>query len=125
MEGQVPIFISPRNRVALIYPGHCVPVPSPLTTRRAMVEVFYPASTQDYSLGWEQIKIYHVHHCCVTTICSENMFATLKPSSGSVFLPHYSGFQPICHIVYWNVKFVVLCFISQNIFIGLITARFS
>jgi hypothetical protein len=40
LEGQVPIFISPRNRVAQLYPGHWVPILSPLTTRRAAVEVF-------------------------------------------------------------------------------------
>jgi hypothetical protein len=53
------------------------------------------------------------------------MFATLVPSNGSLFLPHYSGFQPICHIVYWNVKFVVLCFISQNIFIWAYNCKFQ
>jgi hypothetical protein len=34
MEGQVPVFVSARNRVAQLYPGA-----SPLTTRRATVEV--------------------------------------------------------------------------------------
>jgi hypothetical protein len=34
LEGQVPVFISPRNRVAQLYPGHWVPFLSPLTTRR-------------------------------------------------------------------------------------------
>jgi hypothetical protein len=32
--------ISPWNRVAQLYPGHWVPILSPLKTRRAMVEVF-------------------------------------------------------------------------------------
>jgi hypothetical protein len=40
LEGQVPVFISPRNRVAQLYPGHWVPFLSPLTARRAAVEVF-------------------------------------------------------------------------------------
>jgi hypothetical protein len=40
LEGQVPVFISPRNRMAQLYPQHWVPFLSPLTTRRAMVEVF-------------------------------------------------------------------------------------
>jgi hypothetical protein len=31
-------------------PGHWVPFPSPLTTRLATVEVFYPASTRDFVL---------------------------------------------------------------------------
>jgi hypothetical protein len=38
MEGQVPVFISPR---------HWVPFSSPPTTRRAPVEVFNPASTRE------------------------------------------------------------------------------
>jgi hypothetical protein len=39
-EAQVPIFISPRNRVGPSYtPRHWVPFPSPFMTPRAMVEV--------------------------------------------------------------------------------------
>jgi hypothetical protein len=34
LEGHVPVFISPRNRVAKLYPGHWAPFLSPLTTRR-------------------------------------------------------------------------------------------
>jgi hypothetical protein len=34
LEGQVPVFISPRNSVAQICPRHWVLFPSPLTTRR-------------------------------------------------------------------------------------------
>jgi hypothetical protein len=40
LEGQAPVFVSHRNRVAQICPGHWVPFLSPLTTRRATVEVF-------------------------------------------------------------------------------------
>jgi hypothetical protein len=36
LEGQVPVFISSRNRVAQLYPRHCVPFLSPLTARRAV-----------------------------------------------------------------------------------------
>jgi hypothetical protein len=35
LEGQVPVFISPRNRVAIYTPRHWVPFSSPPTTRRA------------------------------------------------------------------------------------------
>jgi hypothetical protein len=41
---QVPVFISPRNRVASYTPRHWVPFLLPPTTRRATVEVFVPAS---------------------------------------------------------------------------------
>jgi hypothetical protein len=45
LEGQVPVFISPRNWVAELYFRHWIPFSSPPTTRRATVEVFVPAST--------------------------------------------------------------------------------
>jgi hypothetical protein len=47
LEGQVPVFISPKNRVAQIYSRALGSLFSPLMTRRAKVEVFYLASTQD------------------------------------------------------------------------------
>jgi hypothetical protein len=48
LEGQVPVFISPRNKVAQLYPWalgslYVVSYDSPLTTRRATVEVFQPS----------------------------------------------------------------------------------
>jgi hypothetical protein len=44
LEGEIPIFISLRNRVAQLNPRHCVPFSQPPMTRRAMVEVLKPAS---------------------------------------------------------------------------------
>jgi hypothetical protein len=48
LEGQVLVYtcISPRNRVAQLYPSHWVPFSSPSTTRRAVMEVFHPTSTR-------------------------------------------------------------------------------
>jgi hypothetical protein len=40
LEGQVPVFISPGTGWPSYTPGHWVPFMSPLTTRRAAVEVF-------------------------------------------------------------------------------------
>jgi hypothetical protein len=40
LEGQVPIFISPKNRWPSYTPGHWVPFLSSLTTRRATLEIF-------------------------------------------------------------------------------------
>jgi hypothetical protein len=40
LEDQVPLFISPRTRVASYTPGHWVPFTLLLATRRATVEVF-------------------------------------------------------------------------------------
>jgi hypothetical protein len=44
LEGQVSVFISPRNRVASYSPRHWVPLPSPPTTRWVTAEIFDPAS---------------------------------------------------------------------------------
>jgi hypothetical protein len=44
LEGQVSVFISLENRVALLYPRHWVPFSSLPMTRRATVKVFDPAS---------------------------------------------------------------------------------
>jgi hypothetical protein len=46
LEGQVHVFMSPRNRVARLYPRHWIPFSSSPTTGRATVEVFEPASTR-------------------------------------------------------------------------------
>jgi hypothetical protein len=40
LEGEVPVFISPRNRVAQLYPRTLGSLLSPLTTLKATVEVF-------------------------------------------------------------------------------------
>jgi hypothetical protein len=47
LEGHILVFISPRNRVARLYPRHWVLFSSPPRTRRATVEVFDTASTWD------------------------------------------------------------------------------
>jgi hypothetical protein len=46
LGGQVPVFISPRNRVARLYPQTMGSLFVTSTTRRATVEVFDPASTR-------------------------------------------------------------------------------
>jgi hypothetical protein len=51
LDGQIPVFISPRNRVSRLYPQTLGLFSSPPTTRRVTVEVFDPASTRsDISL---------------------------------------------------------------------------
>jgi hypothetical protein len=45
LQGRLPVFISPRNRVAQLYPGNCIPFSSLLTTRGDAVEALHPAST--------------------------------------------------------------------------------
>jgi hypothetical protein len=48
LESQVPVFISPQNRVARLYPKALRSFPSPPTTRRATVDVFEPAPIAMY-----------------------------------------------------------------------------
>jgi hypothetical protein len=51
LEGQVPVFISPRDSVAQLYSQALVPFSSPPTTSRATVEVFDPASTWELTVS--------------------------------------------------------------------------
>jgi hypothetical protein len=61
LDGQVPVFIPPRTGWPGYTPRHWVPVSSLLTTRRATMEVFDPASTRgNYSK--QHIKIQFVPH---------------------------------------------------------------
>jgi hypothetical protein len=60
LEGQVPVFISPRNRVAWLYPQALGSFSSPPTIRRATVEVFKPASTQDTELSTVYCPAYNI-----------------------------------------------------------------
>jgi hypothetical protein len=55
LEGWVPVFTSPRNRVALLHPGHWVPFLSPPATSMDTVEVFDLASVS--MLGNSLVKI--------------------------------------------------------------------
>jgi hypothetical protein len=45
LDGQIPVFIFLRNRVAQLYPRNWVLFSLPPMTCRAMVEVFNPTST--------------------------------------------------------------------------------
>jgi hypothetical protein len=36
LEGQIPVFICPRDRVALLYPQALFPLPSPSSARRVL-----------------------------------------------------------------------------------------
>jgi hypothetical protein len=44
--GQVPVFISPRKKVAQLCPRHWIPLSSHPTTRRVRVEILEPASVR-------------------------------------------------------------------------------
>jgi hypothetical protein len=50
LEGQVPVFISPRNRMAQLHPQALGSLFVALTTRRTTVELFEPASTRGPSV---------------------------------------------------------------------------
>jgi hypothetical protein len=68
LEGQVPVFISPRNRVAQLYSQALVPFLSPPMTCRAMVEVFEPASTLHYTT-----LHYTTLHCTTRNVTPRRM----------------------------------------------------
>jgi hypothetical protein len=51
LEGQVPVFMSPRKRVARLYPQALGSFSSPPTTCGATVEVFNLASTRELQVG--------------------------------------------------------------------------
>jgi hypothetical protein len=112
LEDQVPVFISPRNRVAQLYPKHLVPFLSPSMTYRVTVEVFNPASTQDlipaglgsslYSLRADPQKTpfpslsQQYLDCCLLIRCHGNVFAETLPSNERLLWLHYSSFQASC-----------------------------
>jgi hypothetical protein len=58
LEGEVPVFISPRNSVAQLYPRQWVPFSSPRMARRARVEVFELASTHGRWLSYLDVFRY-------------------------------------------------------------------
>jgi hypothetical protein len=60
LEGQVPVFVSPGNKVAQLYPRHWVPFSPPPTTCRATVEVFEPSSTRDTTRCFELSCLQHL-----------------------------------------------------------------
>jgi hypothetical protein len=62
LEGQVAVFISLRNRVVQLYPRHRVPFKSPPTARRATVDVFDPASTEDTNRSFQLVQLKTCHH---------------------------------------------------------------
>jgi hypothetical protein len=59
LEGKVPVFLSPGNRVTQFTPRLWVPSSSPPTTSRATVEVFDPAYSHilSHSLGTDHTEI--------------------------------------------------------------------
>jgi hypothetical protein len=57
LEGQVPVFISPRTRVARLYPQALGSFFVASYNCRAMVEVFVPASTREiWTLKWTVVS---------------------------------------------------------------------
>jgi hypothetical protein len=60
LEGQVPVFITPRKGWPGCTPRHWVPFSSSPTTRRATMEVFDPASTRDEYLKTNAGSCLHI-----------------------------------------------------------------
>jgi hypothetical protein len=125
LEGQVPIFISPRKRVDQLYPQALVSFPSPPTTRTATVEVFEPASTRltGCSLGipryiawgrphgkrflntacllacYPSTDVHYPATGSLLTVCLRgNVFIAPLPSSGSIHHNNKGTPDLICEI---------------------------
>jgi hypothetical protein len=86
-----PRIISPKNRVARLYPRHWVPFSLHLTTRRATVELFDSATI----LASIVLLITLLHgprrkyrfqqylYCCMRIRCRRNLFTEPLPRNGS------------------------------------------
>jgi hypothetical protein len=59
LEGQVPYLCPPGTGWPSCSPRHSVPLSSPPTTHRTMVEVFEPASTRFLILAKSEAKLLH------------------------------------------------------------------
>jgi hypothetical protein len=114
MEGQVPVFISPRNRVAQLYAQALGPFSSSPTTRRVTVEVFDPASTlvtDSTELLVFVIQPRHrphreriIHYCLFYSFRRNNVSTELFPSNGCcrVFTQLLLGNGSTCHNILKN-----------------------
>jgi hypothetical protein len=81
LEGRVPIFISPRKRTAQLYPQALGSFSWPPTSRRAAVERFDLASTQDERLNFFLIIYEH----SVRTSQETHYVSTTKPNRLMLF----------------------------------------
>jgi hypothetical protein len=89
---------------------HWVPLSSPPTTRRATVQIFGPASTQDSkprlssSLHTSYSKYLamaqHFFNYCAYICCLGEVFAVPFPSNERIFYLNYSGSQSPCHNIF-------------------------
>jgi hypothetical protein len=102
LESRSPVFISPRNRVAQLYPRHRVPFSSPPTNRRATVEVFEPASTRGRRYIRPYLRIQCVPHrrqaVSKTTLKQLMMFR----ETVTVFCENHT--EHICTLVWEKLK---------------------
>jgi hypothetical protein len=85
LEIQVPVFISPRNRVAWLYPWHWVSSLSTPTTHRATVDVFDPASTWDDTNTKQDLLTKH----------NTSHLRELRQTLNSLKKPHTWGLAPM------------------------------
>jgi hypothetical protein len=74
LEGQVPVFISRRNRVARLYPRQWVPFSSPPTTRRVTVDLVIQPQRRPHRK--------RLFHYCVFSRYRGNVSTELLPSNG-------------------------------------------
>jgi hypothetical protein len=99
LEGQVPVFISPRSRWPSYTHGHWFLCSSPPTTRRAGVEVFEPASDFSWRGPTETTVsiVIPTIPLFLLILCRGNVFTESMPSNERLFWFLYSGIQASCH----------------------------
>jgi D-serine deaminase-like pyridoxal phosphate-dependent protein len=105
LEGQVPGYISPRDRVPAYTPRHWVPFSSHPTTRRATVEVFDPASTRDDLPSFHNnFRVCFGEDRKENTMYNSSVVACITVAAGTDLANRCltttvsSGFQASCHI---------------------------
>jgi hypothetical protein len=100
LESQVPVFISPRNMVALLHPETLGSLLSPLTTRRAAVDVFCPASTREGSYGIIQIVCWcwSIRRWCIVEMIWRRVQRVAQDSN-------HHKYHPISPPRQWYLRF--------------------
>jgi hypothetical protein len=86
LEDQVPVFISPRNRVAQLHP-------------QALGSLLVP-SYDSQGGPHRKHRFPRLFHCCLCIHCYGNVFTESFPSNGSLFWLGCFAFQASCHNIH-------------------------
>jgi hypothetical protein len=115
LEAQVPVFISPRNWLAQLYPQA---VGSPFVASydsqdygggiRTHLHAGFLIGLSSYPPYVSRHGSLRIHclqrlfYCCVLIRCHGQQFTAPLPSNDHIYLLKYYGFQQPCHNIYDN-----------------------